>query len=806
MSSVSAVNTLLSGTATTTPSINISSILAASSGSAAAGIDVTSAVAAAIYADRAPERIWQADQTTLTSQTSDLTAIQTATAAVETDMQSLNTLTGSPLSARTVSSSDNTYVTATAADGTTLGDHTVVVNSLAATSAWYSDLESSATTTLPTSSITITTGGASVSFATGVNATTSAKNPGDTLADLATAINSATTSTGAKLGLTATVITDSTGSRLAIIANSSGAAANFSVSEPYTSWTAPELPAGDSLGANNIILTSAAGTATITTTSGESYSDLATAITNATVSTGYSSALAPLTATTALTEGSVTTIDDASTGDTFTYTATAGSTVASLNSAIAAAVTAHTLPANVIGTITGGNEVISGGTSGTGITVSTGDSVLGPMAAAPSATGIAPSSYSTALGPLTATTALTTGSVTTIDDASTGNTFTYTAIAGSTVASLNNAISAAVTAGTLSANVAGTISGGNEVISEGSSDQGITVSTNDSVLGTVGAVPSATKPLGLTAIATGSPGSNTFLTITGNSVTTGIPPTTTITPFTINEPSASDTTFAFTQAVAGADASLTVDGVPIDSASNTVIGAIPGITLSLLSPTSGSAVDLAVGSNASAISTTINQFVTDYNTAIGLVNAQFTVSSSTNSAGVASSAEGVLASDPALIDLQSALEQVINYTSAPVTGSTTTVSSLNDLGITAGDDGTLSVDSTTLDNALTNNPNDVQNFFEGASLNGFASSLTTSLNAFSDPANGAFTVDLTSMSNQSADLTSEISDFETGYIAGQQTILTAEFSSAEVALQQLPEQMQQLNSELGFNSNGSSSG
>jgi flagellar hook-associated protein 2 len=38
-------------------------------------------------------------------------------------------------------------------------------------------------------------------------------------------------------------------------------------------------------------------------------------------------------------------------------------------------------------------------------------------------------------------------------------------------------------------------------------------------------------------------------------------------------------------------------------------------------------------------------------------------------------------------------------------------------------DGTLSVDSATLNSALTNNATDVQNFFEGTALNGFANSV-----------------------------------------------------------------------------------
>jgi flagellar hook-associated protein 2 len=196
-----------------------------------------------------------------------------------------------------------------------------------------------------------------------------------------------------------------------------------------------------------------------------------------------------------------------------------------------------------------------------------------------------------------------------------------------------------------------------------------------------------------------------------------------------------------------------------------------------------------VASNAAQVSTAINQFVTDYNTAIGLVNTQFTIGSS--------GTEGVLASDTTVVNLQSTMEQALNYTATPATGTTTTVSTLNDLGITQNTDGTLSVDTTTLNNALTNNPGDVQNFFEGPALNGFANSMTNALTAYTEPSTGAFSVDLTGISSSSADITSQINSFETNYIANQQTVLTAEYSSAEVALQQLPAEMANIQAELG---------
>lgn len=538
-----------------TSAINISSILAATVGANTPGIDVTSAVAAAIYADRAPERAWQADQATLSSETTALTAMQTATNAVQSDMQTLNSLTG-PLSARTVTSSASAVVSATAAAGTVAGTHSVVVNSLASTGAWYSDLASSATATLPTSSLTITTtAGAFATIATG------AGNAGDNLQNLASAIN------GDNLGVTASVVTDASGSRLALVANASGSAANFSITSANftgTQWTSPDIPPGDTLGTNSFTLTSGGITTTVSTTSGDTYATLASNI---------------------------------------------------------------------------------------------------------------------------------------------------------------NALN-----------------------------------------------------LGLTATA-GTDANGTNLSIVSTDGTT---------PFTISEPS-----FGFTQSATGADASLTVDGVPIKSASNTVTGAINGVTLTLSTAAPGVPVNLVVASNAAQVSTAINQFVSDYNTAIGLVNSQFTIASG-------SSTEGVLSSDPTVVSLQSTLEQALNYAATPAVGTTTSVITLNDLGITQASDGTLTVNSATLNDALVNNPGDVQNFFAGASLNGFANSMNNVLNNFTNPADGAFTVDLRGISATNTDLTQQISDFETNFIANQQTILTATYSSAEIALQQLPTEMAQIQAELGI--------
>jgi flagellar hook-associated protein 2 len=474
MSSLSALNSLLSSSS----SVDLSSILEAAMGASSPGLDVTSAVNAAVTAAEAPEQSWETQETTIQNQISALTTIQTDATNLDNDMQSLNSITG-PLSARTVTSSNANVVSASAASGTTIGNHVVVVNSLATTASWTSATFASGSTALPAGNFTITTGSGATATVTTDGTTT--------LSDVASQIN------GDNLGLTASVVTDATGSRLAIVSNSSGSAANFSISSSD--------PAG----------------------------------------------------------------------------------------------------------------------------------------------------------------------------------------------------------------------------------------------------------------------------------------------------------FGFTQAVTGANAALTVDGISISSASNTVTGAIPGLTLNLLSANPGVEVSLGVTPDTTQATAAINQFVTDYNTAIQDLSTQFTFSSSTSS-------EGPLASDTVVRNLQNELMQAVDYTAPPASGeTTTTIPNLSSLGITVNNDGTLSVDSGTLTSTLQNNFGDVQNFFQGSALNGFANTLDQQLTGYLAPGDGAFTVDLSSMNSEISDLETDVTNFQTNYIAPLQTQLQSDYSQAEIDLQELPNEIKQIDTELGENNSSSGS-
>ncbi len=100
------------------------------------------------------------------------------------------------------------------------------------------------------------------------------------------------------------------------------------------------------------------------------------------------SAASPLATTTALAAGDTVSIQDAATGGTFVYTApTGGSTIAALQTSIAAAVTAGTLSAGTTATIsttagaTDGKLVIATSTANDTLQVSTNSAALGPFSA-----------------------------------------------------------------------------------------------------------------------------------------------------------------------------------------------------------------------------------------------------------------------------------------------------------------------------------------------------------------------------------------------------------------------------------------
>ncbi|MGA9042939.1 MAG: flagellar filament capping protein FliD [Terriglobales bacterium] len=256
------------------------------------------------------------------------------------------------------------------------------------------------------------------------------------------------------------------------------------------------------------------------------------------------------------------------------------------------------------------------------------------------------------------------------------------------------------------------------------------------------------------------------------------------------------TSLTFEPPVGGTNANITINGIPYASTTNTVTGAIPDVTLNLVSADPATPVQISVGPNTDQITNSINNFVIEYNTVIGDINSQFTVNAATNN-------EGPLGADSALRILQSSLASDISYATTDTTSVSSGFTNLAALGITLNDDGTLSVNSSTLSSALSANPSAVQNFFQNSTSSGFADNFNSALNNLTDPVEGILNADLAENQTEQGSLTTEINSFQ-NRLATQKILLDQEFSQVNANLEEYPFLLQEVNAELGSISSGSS--
>jgi flagellar hook-associated protein 2 len=249
----------------------------------------------------------------------------------------------------------------------------------------------------------------------------------------------------------------------------------------------------------------------------------------------------------------------------------------------------------------------------------------------------------------------------------------------------------------------------------------------------------------------------------------------------------------------GVNATITVDGVKLTSASNTVTNAIPGVTFQLLSTgntSSGSTpetVQVVIDNDTTSIETAINTFVNDYNTTINAINAQEGKDSSGN--------PEPLYGTSVLSQLQQGLLSAVSSSFG-----SNAINSLISLGITANAnaDGTISLNADTLSNALNSNFDQVVSLFQNTGS--FGSVFTSTLEGLgnSSTSGGAISLALSEDRSQEAMLNDNVSKQE-ALIATQKAHLTTELNSANQILQAIPQMIQQVNEMYsaitGYNSN-----
>ncbi|WP_027598012.1 flagellar filament capping protein FliD [Pseudomonas sp. MOIL14HWK12:I2] len=153
-------------------------------------------------------------------------------------------------------------------------------------------------------------------------------------------------------------------------------------------------------------------------------------------------------------------------------------------------------------------------------------------------------------------------------------------------------------------------------------------------------------------------------------------------------------------------AQMTIDGLKVTSASNTVSNAVDGLSFTLKATTpADSPMTVGVSQDESGVKGNIKGFVDAYNKLMGVIKTQTSVTKvGDNSSPIAAALVGDATARGLTTTIRSELGTMQG---------TGAVKALADLGITTQKDGTLAIDDTKLSSMVSSNFSDLSSFFTG---------------------------------------------------------------------------------------------
>ena len=196
----------------------------------------------------------------------------------------------------------------------------------------------------------------------------------------------------------------------------------------------------------------------------------------------------------------------------------------------------------------------------------------------------------------------------------------------------------------------------------------------------------------------------------------------------LNKLGVTDSSGAFSDVLQTSQAAkFSLDGISMTRDTNDITDVLTGVTFNLLqATTSGSTLNISIGTDTSQITSALTTFVTNYNAYRDAVIAQ----QATNSDGTASSS-AVLFGDGTMRDIMDALQNAMNSTVGGLT--------MADLGLSFNDKNELELDTSTLANILSTNLSGVTTLLSAQTKT--SSSQLTVVNTGTSPQ--SFSLDLT---------------------------------------------------------------
>ncbi|MEN3292001.1 MAG: flagellar hook-associated protein 2 [Burkholderiales bacterium] len=188
-----------------------------------------------------------------------------------------------------------------------------------------------------------------------------------------------------------------------------------------------------------------------------------------------------------------------------------------------------------------------------------------------------------------------------------------------------------------------------------------------------------------------------------------------------------------TETSAGQSAQLTVNGIAVTSSTNSVSGAIEGVSLELAKAGTS---NLNVSRDTSSVTSSLNAFVKAYNDLNSNIKKLTSYDPDTKQAGV-------LLGDSSVRNIQAEMRKLL---SSSVTGSNSTLKTLHDVGISVDKSGVMSLDQTKLSAAMTKDLSDVGALF--SSIGKTSDSLVSFVSASSKAQPGEHPVYVTKLATQ----------------------------------------------------------
>ncbi len=229
----------------------------------------------------------------------------------------------------------------------------------------------------------------------------------------------------------------------------------------------------------------------------------------------------------------------------------------------------------------------------------------------------------------------------------------------------------------------------------------------------------------------------------------------------------------------GSSAKFDLDGLPIIESSNTINDVVPGLTFNILAPSAANeTITLTLSQDPTNITTALQSFVADYNTLATATNAQ------TGQSG------GALVGDSTIYQIESAMQQAVTYEGG-VSGSS--VNNLSDLGISIGDTGQMTLDSSVVNAMSSSQISDALTFL-GSSTTGLGT-IANSFTEISDSVSGVIAQQTTNYNAQDQALQTEVTN-DAARINTEDANLQSQLEAADAAIAALQAQQQVLTSSI----------